>query len=155
METTLSVIKADTGGFVGHTEVHPEMVRVAKERVCEAVDAGLVIDGQVNRVGDDLALILTHQHGANSERVHGFAWEVFKATTEVATRLGMYGAGQDLLADAFSGNLRGMGPGYAEMPSSNGRANRSSCFWPTRPSPAPSTFPCRGCSPIPSPPSVS
>ncbi|MEW6058674.1 MAG: fructose-1,6-bisphosphate aldolase/phosphatase [Actinomycetota bacterium] len=115
MEVTLSVIKADTGGFVGHTEVHPEMVQVARERVREAVDAGLVIDGQVNRVGDDLALILTHQHGANSERVHGFAWDVFKATTEVATRLGMYGAGQDLLTDAFSGNLRGMGPGYAEM----------------------------------------
>ncbi|HZD03618.1 MAG TPA: fructose 1,6-bisphosphatase, partial [Longimicrobiales bacterium] len=30
-------------------------------------------------------------------------------------RLGMYGAGQDLLSDAFSGNLRGMGPGYAEI----------------------------------------
>ena len=88
MEITLSTIKADTRGFVGHTEVHPDMVQVAKERVREAIDSGLVIDGHVNRVGDDLALILTHQHGSNSERVHGFAWEVFKATTEVAERLG-------------------------------------------------------------------
>jgi fructose 1,6-bisphosphate aldolase/phosphatase len=115
MEITLSTIKADTGGFVGHTEVHPEMMQVARERLSEAVGAGLFIDGHVNRVGDDLALIMTHVHGENSERVHGFAWSVFQATSEVAKRLGMYGAGQDLLSDAFSGNLRGMGPGYAEM----------------------------------------
>lgn len=115
MEITLSTIKADTGGFVGHTEVHPEMMEVARERVREATRSDLLIDGYVDRVGDDLALIMTHLHGANSERVHGFAWDVFKATTEVAERLGMYGAGQDLLSDAFSGNLRGMGPGYAEM----------------------------------------
>lgn len=115
MEITLSTIKADTGGFVGHTEVHPEMMHVAKERAREAVDEGLLLDAHVNRVGDDLALIMSHTHGPNSPKVHGFAWEVFRATTEVAKRLGMYGAGQDLLSDAFSGNLRGMGPGYAEM----------------------------------------
>jgi len=115
MEITLSTIKADTGGFVGHSEVHPEMMHVAKERAREAVDAGLLIDAHVNRVGDDMALIMTHTHGAGSAKVHGFAWEVFQATTEVAKHLGMYGAGQDLLSDAFSGNLRGMGPGYAEM----------------------------------------
>jgi fructose 1,6-bisphosphatase len=37
------------------------------------------------------------------------------ATTQLAKDLGLYGAGQDLLSDAFSGNLRGMGPGYAEV----------------------------------------
>lgn len=116
MELTLSVIKADTGGYVGHTEVHPEMMEVARTRVGEAVAGGFFIDGQVNRVGDDLALILTHTREPNDTEVHGFAWDVFQATTEVAKRLGLYGAGQDLLADAFSGNLRGLGPGYAEMP---------------------------------------
>ncbi len=115
MEITLSIIKADTGGFVGHTEVHPEMLHVARERARAAVDSGLLLDAHVNRVGDDVALIMTHVHGANSPKVHGFAWDVFCATTEIAKRLGMYGAGQDLLSDAFSGNLRGMGPGYAEM----------------------------------------
>ncbi len=115
MEITLSVIKADTGGFVGHTEVHPEMMDTARERTAEAVRSDLLLDGQVSRVGDDLALIMTHTRGVEDEDVHGFAWDVFQATTEVAQRLGMYGAGQDLLSDAFSGNLRGMGPGYAEM----------------------------------------
>ncbi|MBI3647940.1 MAG: fructose 1,6-bisphosphatase [Actinobacteria bacterium] len=115
MELTLSVIKADTGGFVGHTEVHPEMLEVAREKASIAVETGLVIDAHVNRVGDDLALILTHEGQPNEPDIHAFAWDVFQATTEVAKRLGMYGAGQDLLSDAFSGNLRGLGPGYAEV----------------------------------------
>ncbi len=115
MEVTLSVIKADTGGYVGHTEVHPEMMEAARSRAADAVDSGLLRDAHVSRVGDDLALIMTHERSEEDEQVHGFAWDVFQATTEIAQRLGMYGAGQDLLSDAFSGNLRGMGPGYAEM----------------------------------------
>jgi fructose 1,6-bisphosphate aldolase/phosphatase len=35
--------------------------------------------------------------------------------TKVAKRLHLYGAGQDMLADAFSGNVKGLGPGVAEM----------------------------------------
>ena len=43
---TLSIIKADTGGFVGHTAVHPEMVVEASRALDRARDA-LIIDGQV------------------------------------------------------------------------------------------------------------
>ncbi len=111
---TLSVIKADTGGWVGHSAMHPDMVEAARSRI-ESVKGDLIVDGTVSWCGDDLALIMTHTHGVEAERVHGFAWETFEATTEVARRLGLYGAGQDLLTDAFSGNLRGMGPGYAEI----------------------------------------
>ena len=116
MEITLSVIKADTGGYVGHSDVHPDMLELAGRAVRRAIEEGVLLDGQVNRVGDDLALILTHVHGPGSEKVHGFAWNVFKGTSEIAERLGLYGAGQDLLSESFSGNLRGMGPGFAEMP---------------------------------------
>ena len=58
---------------------------------------------------------MTHRHGVDAEPVHRFAWETFEALTEVAQRLHLYGAGQDMLADAFSGNVRGAGPGVAEM----------------------------------------
>ena len=34
---------------------------------------------------------------------------------EVAKKEGLYGAGQDLLKDSFSGNVKGMGPGVAEL----------------------------------------
>ncbi|MBO8142885.1 MAG: fructose 1,6-bisphosphatase [Firmicutes bacterium] len=112
---TLSVIKADTGGFVGHSAVHPDMMQAAEAQLKERKEQGIIIDYQVARVGDDIALIMTHRHGADSELVHRIAWETFQATTEVAKRLKLYGAGQDLLKDAFAGNVKGMGPGVAEM----------------------------------------
>lgn len=112
--TTLSIIKADTGGFVGHSAVHPEMVEVAASAI-DGARGDLLLDGQVATCGDDLALVMLHAHPADDPAVHEFAWEVFTQTTAVATRLGLYGAGQDLLSEAFSGNLRGMGPGYAEL----------------------------------------
>ena len=112
---TISAIKADVGGYVGHSDVHPEMLAVAEEKVAQAVASGLLVDGKGNKAGDDLNLVLSHRHGVDAEDVHRFAWEVFEAATEVAKRLHLYGAGQDLLADAFSGNIRGAGPGVAEM----------------------------------------
>ena len=111
---TLSIIKADTGGFVGHSAVHPAMV-VEAEKAMASARGTLLLDGQVATCGDDLSLIMTHEHGVEAEAVHRFAWDTFQATTRVAKDLGLYGAGQDLLSDAFSGNLRGMGPGYAEL----------------------------------------
>jgi fructose 1,6-bisphosphate aldolase/phosphatase len=111
---TVSVIKADTGGFVGHSAVHERMLAVASDAISRE-RGRLFVDGQTAACGDDLALILTHRHGSNADVVHGFAWDVFQATTQVARDLGLYGAGQDILSDAFSGNLRGMGPGYAEI----------------------------------------
>lgn len=112
---TLSVIKADVGGFVGHSDVHPDMLVKAEEELAGAKKSGLLIDYSRQKVGDDIALIMTHEHGVDAEPVHRFAWETFEKVTEVAKQLGQYGAGQDLLADAFSGNVRGMGPGCAEI----------------------------------------
>jgi fructose 1,6-bisphosphate aldolase/phosphatase len=111
---TLSIIKADTGGLVGHSSVHPDMVGEAR-RAIDRARGDLLVDGHVATCGDDLSLIMTHLHGSDARVVHEFAWEVFLATTRIAKDLGLYGAGQDLLSDAFSGNLRGMGPGYAEL----------------------------------------
>jgi fructose 1,6-bisphosphate aldolase/phosphatase len=112
---TISAIKADVGGYVGHSAVHPELLAEADRRVREARGGGLLIDGSVNACGDDVNLVMTHRHGVDAEPVHRFAWETFEGLTEVARRLHLYGAGQDLLADAFSGNVRGAGPGVAEM----------------------------------------
>ena len=112
---TISAIKADVGGYVGHSAVHPDLTEVALQRVDAAISQGLLIDGAVNSCGDDINLVMTHRHGVDAEAVHRFAWDTFVELTEVANRLHLYGAGQDLLADAFSGNVRGAGPGVAEM----------------------------------------
>jgi fructose 1,6-bisphosphate aldolase/phosphatase len=58
---------------------------------------------------------MTHYRGVGDPDVHKLAWDAFKAGTEVAKEQGLYGAGQDLLVDAFSGNVKGMGPAVAEI----------------------------------------
>jgi len=115
MKVTLSVIKADIGGFVGHSESHPDILACADEQIAKAKASGLLIDYHVTKCGDDLQIIMTHQQGEGNETIHKLAWDTFVAGTEVAKSLKLYGAGQDLLADAFSGNVKGMGPGVAEM----------------------------------------
>jgi fructose 1,6-bisphosphate aldolase/phosphatase len=94
--------------------MHPDMRAHARAALDGAI-GDLLVDGQVASCGDDLHLLMTHRHGPDHDAVHAFAWGVFQRTTEIARELGLYGAGQDLLSDAFSGNLRGMGPGYAEI----------------------------------------
>jgi fructose 1,6-bisphosphate aldolase/phosphatase len=115
MKVTLSVIKADIGGFVGHSESHPDILERAAEHLARAKKEGLLIDCRVAKCGDDLQLVMTHQRGEDDEKIHNFAWDVFVDCTELAKSLKLHGAGQDLLADAFSGNVRGLGPGVAEM----------------------------------------
>jgi fructose 1,6-bisphosphate aldolase/phosphatase len=112
---TLSVIKADVGGWVGHCTSHPDMLALAQEHLNKAVERGLLIDAQVLNVGDDIELIMTHHRGEDNSDIHQFAWNTFLDLTELAKRMKLYGAGQDMLADAFSGNVKGMGPGVAEL----------------------------------------
>jgi fructose 1,6-bisphosphate aldolase/phosphatase len=112
---TLSVIKADIGGYVGHSASHPEVIAKAEAMLDSAKRDGKLIDFSVLVCGDDLELIMTHTHGTDAEVIHKLAWDTFVEGTEVAKQLKLYGAGQDLLADAFSGNVKGMGPGCAEM----------------------------------------
>ncbi len=115
MAITLSVIKADIGGWVGHSSSHPEVIALADESLAKAKKDGLLVDYHVTKCGDDLQLIMTHKQGEDSEKIHKLAWDTFVKGTELAKALKLHGAGQDLLADAFSGNVRGMGPGVAEM----------------------------------------
>ncbi len=114
-KVTLSVIKADVGGYVGHSSMHPALMEEAEEKLELARREGTLIDFHVTRVGDDLELIMTHRKGVDNSTIHQLAWNTLEAATEVAKGLKLYGAGQDLLSDAFSGNVKGMGPGVAEM----------------------------------------
>lgn len=111
-KVTFSIIKADVGGYPGHSNVHPELIQISKDMMEES---DILIDHHVTHCGDDLELLMTHRKGEDSEEVHSLAWDTFQKATEKAKELGLYGAGQDLLSDAFSGNVRGMGPGIAEM----------------------------------------
>ena len=47
---TISAIKADVGGYVGHGDVHPDMLAEAESRVQEGISSGLLVDGKEHRV---------------------------------------------------------------------------------------------------------
>ncbi len=115
MKVTISIIKADVGGYVGHSDSHPDLLVEAEKHLSRARTSGLLLDYHVSKCGDDLELIMTHQRGVDSQEIHGMAWDTFVACTKLAQKMKLYGAGQDLLSDAFSGNVKGMGPGVAEM----------------------------------------
>lgn len=115
MKITLSVIKADIGSIGGHIKPSPELVDFVRKAVAGEKGKRL-IDHYVSSTGDDIAILMTHTAGPGSSAVHELAWNAFKEATEkVAKTQGLYGAGQDLLKDAFSGNVRGLGPAVAEM----------------------------------------
>lgn len=114
MKLTLSVIKADIGSIGGHV-APSKRLREAVEKVIRDGSAGLILDHYISHTGDDIAILMTHTRGEGDERIHKLAWDAFLTGTNVARQEGLYGAGQDLLKDSFSGNVRGMGPAVAEM----------------------------------------
>lgn len=114
-KTTVSLIKADVGSYPGHSLVHPELVKTANNELSSAKSSGIITDFKVLTVGDDLELLMSHQKGVDNTEIHELAWNTFMKATGVAKKLKLYGAGQDMLSDAFSGNVKGMGPGVAEM----------------------------------------
>ena len=112
---TLSVLKADIGSIGGHTEPTRKMLQTALAVLKNEVDEGLINDALVTNTGDDVCLTIVHEHGKGADRIHQLAWMIFEQLTEVAKEQGLYGAGQDLLVDAPSGNIRGAGPAVAEI----------------------------------------
>ena len=115
MDLTISVLKADVGSIGGHTKPSDRMMEAVRAATDRAVQSGLLIDAYVGHTGDDICITTTHTRGDDDERVHQFAWDSFIEATEIAREYGLYGAGQDLLVDAPSGNIRGAGPAVAEI----------------------------------------
>jgi len=112
MKTTISVIKADIGGAPGHATCNQKLIETAKKYLKRAK---VINDFYVTHCGDDLELIMIHRKGIDNKEVHKLAWNIFAKCTKISKKEKYYGAGQDLLKDTFSGNVRGLGPGIAEM----------------------------------------
>ncbi|HET8857045.1 MAG TPA: fructose-1,6-bisphosphate aldolase/phosphatase [Nitrososphaeraceae archaeon] len=114
MRITVSAIKADIGAIGGHTRPSDELLDIVKNFI-EKKGKELIIDHYIGYSGDDIHIIMTHKFGKDNEKIHKLAWDAFTEGTKTAKKQGLYGAGQDLLKDSFSGNVRGMGPGVAEI----------------------------------------
>jgi len=114
MHITVSAIKADIGAIGGHTRPSDELLNVVKNYI-KKMGNELLIDHYIGYSGDDIHIVMTHKLGLDNEKIHKLAWDAFSEGTKTAKNQGLYGAGQDLLKDSFSGNVRGMGPGVAEI----------------------------------------
>jgi fructose 1,6-bisphosphate aldolase/phosphatase len=115
VKTTISIIKCDVGSLAGHHTVPEPLLNIAERRLSDAEESGLINSHFVFHAGDDLELLMVHQKGESNPEIHKLAWDVFQEAAKRATDLKLYGAGQDILRTAFSGNVRGLGPGVAEM----------------------------------------
>jgi len=111
---TLSIIKADIGSIGGHIKPSQKLLQAVENYIKEK-GKNLIIDSYIGHTGDDIAILTTHEKGVLNEKIHKFCWDAFVAGTDVAKKQGLYGAGQDLLKTAFSGNVKGMGPQVAEI----------------------------------------
>jgi fructose 1,6-bisphosphate aldolase/phosphatase len=114
MKITVSAIKADIGGIGGHTRPSDKLVQTVKDFVLKN-GKGILIDNYIGYTGDDIHIVMTHTLGTDNKEIHKLAWDAFTEGTKIAKEQGLYGAGQDLLKDSFSGNVKGMGPGVAEI----------------------------------------
>ncbi|MFC2143314.1 fructose-1,6-bisphosphatase [Candidatus Aenigmatarchaeota archaeon] len=114
MKVTVSAIKADIGSIGGHTKPSQELLNIVKRHVMEN-GRNLIIDSYIGFTGDDIHIIMTHTRGDNNPEIHKLAFDAFLIGTQAAKEQSLYGAGQDILKTAFSGNVKGMGPGVAEM----------------------------------------
>src|SRR3989344_2062265 len=111
---TLSIIKADIGSIGGHMMPSKKLLETVENYVRQK-GKGFLIDIYICFTGDDISVLLTHKRGVLDEKIHKLCFDAFMEGTKVAKSQGLYGAGQDLLKTAFSGNVRGMGPAVAEM----------------------------------------
>jgi len=114
--------KADVGGVGGHVEVADEVkaagldfiLRHNRDRKGRKIFRSIV----PTHTGDDVAYtgIVEERVMENPEVVEELLWETFMVGSEVARKLGLYGPGQDLKADAYTGNIHGMGPAFIDLP---------------------------------------
>ncbi len=95
---TLSDIKADGGGKVGHTTPPTLFAAVARASLQEAREVGLIRGFEVFGVGDDLHLVMRHSRGIDANDIHLLAFRTFWRMVWVTELIGYkpYSLAQDL-----------------------------------------------------------
>jgi fructose 1,6-bisphosphate aldolase/phosphatase len=111
--------KADVGGVGGHVVAADEVKSVITKFVLEnnsfqgePIFTSLI----VTHTGDDVAITGIMSGKADMSVVDELMWDALQVGADMAAELGLYGPGQDLVADAFTGNLRGAGPATVTLP---------------------------------------
>ncbi|HEV8307247.1 MAG TPA: fructose 1,6-bisphosphatase [Methylomirabilota bacterium] len=111
--------KADVGGVGGHVVAADEVKGVIARFVLQNNSfqgAPIFSSLMVTHTGDDVGVTGIMTEKVPMEVVDELMWDALLEGTAKATELGLYGPGQDLIADAFTGNLRGAGPASVVLP---------------------------------------
>jgi fructose 1,6-bisphosphate aldolase/phosphatase len=115
----IKATKADVGGVGGHVVAADEVKSIIAKYVLDNnVQAGKPIYSSlvVTHTGDDVAVTGIIDEHADMSVVDELMWDALQEGATKAGELGLYGPGQDLVADAFTGNLRGAGPATVALP---------------------------------------
>ncbi|OGK96119.1 MAG: hypothetical protein A2W08_05375 [Candidatus Rokubacteria bacterium RBG_16_73_20] len=115
----IKATKADVGGVGGHVVAADEVKSVIAKYVLdnnwcgtEPIFTSLI----VTHTGDDVAVTGIMAESVDMSVVDRLMWDALQEGAHKAAELGLYGPGQDLVADAFTGNLRGTGPATIALP---------------------------------------
>ena len=73
MKVTLSIIKADIGSNGGHICPSQQVLATVRSYIAQH-GSSLLIDHYISSTGDDIAILMSHRHGAGHEAVHKLAW---------------------------------------------------------------------------------
>lgn len=117
--------KADVGGVGGHVEVSARTKATVLAFVLR--HNRMTIGGRevaifrsvfAHHTGDDVGItgVVSQQVLEHEGAVDELLWDAFNAGARVAGQEGLYGPGQDLKSDAFTGNIRGLGPATVVLP---------------------------------------
>jgi len=115
----IKATKADVGGVGGHVVAADEVKSAITQFVLEnnsfrgePIFTSLI----VTHTGDDVAVTGIMAETVDMTVVDELMWDALQLGADKAKELGLYGPGQDLVADAFTGNLRGAGPATVTLP---------------------------------------
>jgi fructose 1,6-bisphosphate aldolase/phosphatase len=111
--------KADVGGVGGHVVAADEVKSIVAKFVLDnnsyrgrPIYSSLI----VTHTGDDVGVTGIIDEHVDHSVVDELMWDALQEGARKAAELGLYGPGQDLVADAFTGNLRGAGPATVTLP---------------------------------------
>ncbi len=107
------------GGVGGHVVAAEEVKAVIAKFVLENngyQDDPIFTSLMITHTGDDVGITGIMSETVPMEVVDELLWDALIEGSAKATELGLYGPGQDLTADAFTGNLRGAGPASVVLP---------------------------------------
>ena len=111
--------KADVGGVGGHVVAADEVKGVITKFVLDNNSyqgEPMFTSLMVTHTGDDVAVTGITTEKVPNEVLDEVMWDALTEGANKASELGLYGPGQDLIADAFTGNLRGAGPASVVLP---------------------------------------